>query len=184
MPKIKISPISLLIIPLVISDPGGQIATTVMSAAIHEIGHLLTIVLCGVGFSCLNITPYGLEITTSRPYRNFYEEIAVNASGCAVNFLCYFLFRDVNSLIGFANASLVLGTLNALPVLSLDGGEVVFSALSVFLPYRSACRISRLISFVTLLCMWTLAAYIFLFSGYNYSLFIMTVWLFGKIYCH
>ena len=184
MPKIKISPVSLLLIPLVLSDPTGQIADTLISVCLHELGHLAAIIICGVGFSCLNITPYGLEITTSRPYRNFYEEIAVDSAGCAVNFICWAVLRNSESLSGFAGSSLILGTLNALPVLSLDGGEVLFSLLSVFLPYHVACKISRFVSFITLICMWTFAAYIFLFSGYNYSLFIMTVWLFGKILCH
>ena len=101
-----------------------------------------------------------------------------------MNFSCFFVFsRFTGAIEGFAYACLVLGILNALPILSLDGGEVLFSFLSSFSEHRTAVRISRAVSFFTLVCMWTLAAYIFLFSGYNYSLFIMAVWLFAKIYC-
>ncbi len=184
MPKIKITFTSLLIIPAVIFDPSGAILATVLAATVHELGHLAVIYFAKIGAKEINVTPYGLEITTCRPYRSFPEEIAVNCAGCIANFICFFAFSQFTGYAeAFASASLVLGILNALPVLSLDGGEALHAFLSSVLSYRKAERLSRAVSFCALLFMWCIAAYIFLFSGYNYSLFIMSVWLFGKIYC-
>ncbi len=184
MPKIKISLTSLLLIPAVIFDPSGTILATVLSAAVHELGHLFIIFALGIGAKEINVTPYGLEISTKRSYRGFGEEIAVNCAGCAVNFLCFFIFSRVTGYaVAFAHASLMLGILNALPVLSLDGGEVLHALFSAFLPFKKAEKASRVLSFITLVFMWVIAVYIFMFSGYNYTLFIMSVWLFCKIYC-
>ncbi len=184
MPKIKISLTSLLLIPAVIFDPSGTILATVLAALTHELGHLAVIYFVGIGTKEISVTPYGLEIATKRSYKSFGEEIAVNCAGCLINFLCFFAFSSVAGYaVSFAHASLTLGILNALPVLSLDGGEVLHAFLSSFLPFKKAERASRAISFVTLVIMWCIAVYIFMFSGYNYSLFIMSVWLFCKIYC-
>lgn len=184
MPKISITLGSILLIPAVIFDPSGELTATVISAALHELGHLIMIAVCGVGMRELRITPYGLEIETARRYGGFAEELAITAAGCVINLICFFLLSPLQGIWhSVAYASLILGIINAMPVLSLDGGEALFCVLCSILPYGAACRISRAVSFVTLTAMWVLAAYIFLFSGYNYSLFIMTVWLFAKIYC-
>lgn len=184
MPKIKISISSLILIPIVLLDPSGGIAAAVIAAVLHELGHLTMIYLFKIGVKELRITPYGLIIQTSRRYRSFTEETAVNCAGCAVNFIIFLLFsRTSGFLHSLAYASAVLGTLNALPVLSLDGGETVRALLSELFPFRTAEKLSRGISFITLICMWVISVYIFLFSGYNYSLFVMSVWLFAKIYC-
>jgi len=184
MPKLKISLFSLLLIPVIILDPSGEIAATVLAATAHEIGHLAVIIASGIGIKELRVTPYGLEIGTVRKYRSFSEEIAVSCAGCAVNFISFLLFSQFTGFaVSFSYASVTLGILNALPVLSLDGGEALHAVFSALLPYKTAERLSYTVSFITLLAMWIIAAYIFLFSGYNYSLFIMSVWLFGKIYC-
>lgn len=183
MPKIKISFTALLIIPAVIFDPSGTVFSTVLAATLHELGHLAVIYFAGIGAKEVSITPYGLEISTKRQYRSFLEEIAVSVAGCIVNFLTFSLFwRFTGAIKALAYASLMLGVLNALPVLSLDGGEALRAFFSIIFSHKRAERLSRTVSFITLLCLWCIAVYIFLFSGYNYSLFIMAVWLFGKIY--
>ncbi len=184
MPKIKISVTSLLVIPAVIFDPSGGATATVLASLLHELGHLAAIFMLKIGAKELTVTPYGLEIVTQRNYHSFSEELIVSCAGCVVNFICFFIFSSVTGYIeAFVGASLMLGILNALPILSLDGGEAMHAFLSLFLPFSKAERISRRISFCTLIILWCIATYIFLFSGYNYSLFIMSVWLFGKIYC-
>ena len=185
MPKIQITTLTAFIIPLVILDPSGEIAATVLSAVIHELGHVCMLLTCRVGIRSICITPYGFEIATARKYRSFYEEIAVNCAGCIFNFLCCFLlFNGYGFARSLAFASLLLGILNSLPILCLDGGEVLRAVLSIFTGYKRAEVVSRAVSFITLFLLWSFAAYVFFFSGYNYSLFIMSVWLFGKIFCN
>ena len=184
MPKIRVSLLTLALIPIVMLDPSGEVAATVISAFLHELGHLCVLFLCDIGIKELGVTPYGLEIATTRKYKSFSEEIAVNCAGCAINFITYFAFSPYGGFaLSLANASLILGILNSLPVISLDGGEVLHAILSLVFSFHTAEKASRIISFFTLTVLWILAVYIFLFSGYNYSLFIMSVWLFGKIYC-
>jgi stage IV sporulation protein FB len=168
----------------VLFDPSSETLAMLIAAFLHECGHLAVIFITGIGASEVRITPYGLEISTKRRYRSFGEELAVSVAGCAVNFLTFLAFWRATGLIeGIAYASLVFGILNILPILSLDGGEALRAFFSIIFPFKKAERYAKIISFFTLTVLWCIAAYIFLFSGYNYSLFIMAVWLFGKIYC-
>lgn len=184
MPKFKITFTSLILLPAVLFDPSGQTLATLIAAFLHECGHLAVIFLTGIGASEVRITPYGLEISTKRRYRSFCEELAVSVAGCVVNFITFFAFWRTTGLIeSIAYASLVFGALNILPILSLDGGEGLRAFLSMLFSFKQAERLTKIISFFTLTALWCIAAYVFLFSGYNYSLFIMAVWLFGKIYC-
>lgn len=184
MPKISISLSAIILLPAVIFDPSGQLTSTVIAALLHEAGHIALICLTGAGVKHIRVTPYGLEIQTVRSYRDLTQELAVSLAGCAVN-LAFFLFLLPYG--GFcaslASSCAVLGVLNALPVSGLDGGEALFAFISRYSDYSRTKRICRYVSFATLVLLWTLAVYIFLFSGYNYSLFIMTVWLFAKLYC-
>ena len=78
MPKIHISILTVLIIPLVLLDPTGEIAATLIAALLHELGHVAVILALGIGIKAVGVTPYGLEITTVRKYRSFPEELAVS----------------------------------------------------------------------------------------------------------
>ena len=184
MPSLKISLSTLLIIPLVLADPSGGLLATLIAASLHELGHLGATALLGIGVRSICVTPYGLEITAKRRYGSFFEEITVISAGCFINLIAFLSLSRLDGLyLDIAYSSLVLGILNALPIIGLDGGEAVRSAMSRVLRYRTAERLSLSLSFITLLFTWSLSAYIFMFSGYNYSLFIMCIWLFFRTFC-
>ncbi len=165
------------------ADGSGESLMTLFSALLHELGHIGVMLALGIGIRGLTVTPLGFEIDPKREYKNFYEEIAVSLAGCAVNFLTFFIFCGGNGMLGLmADTSLLLGIINIMPVRCLDGGEALNAFLNIFLlPDKAEC-LGRLVSFITLLFIWIPAVYIFLATGYNYSLFIMSVWLFCRIF--
>ncbi len=185
MPKIKFPLISLVIFTTAFFDPGGESIATISAAVIHEIGHILVMLAQGIGLADITVTPYGLEINKKREYRSFPEEIAVSLAGCAINLFTYLIFCHSNGFYFLlAQASISLCILNLLPVICLDGGTALNAIFSLFFLPDTTEKICKTVSFITLILIWIPAAYIFLFSGYNYSLFIMCLWLFGKIFCH
>ena len=193
LPRLTASVPSLLFwVAVALFDRSMQTAAALLAALLHEIGHIAVILLCGMRLTGITVLPYGLEMTTSRPPSSFYEDIAINAAGCAVNLLSFPIFYgfgavnrgDLGDFLTLAAyASLALGILNALPIISLDGGCVLEAVLSIFLTTHKAYRTVKAVSFVFLLILWVLAVYVFMFSGYNYSLFAMTLWLFARIFC-
>lgn len=183
MPKIKFSLLSAVLFIMAFADRSGESMMTLAAAALHETGHMIALYLLGLGIKRIAVTPLGLEIDTKRGYRSFFEEITVSLAGCAVNFLTFaLLYNRGGAATILADASLLLGVLNIMPVRCLDGGEALFAGLSLFCLPDTSEKICRRVSFVTLFLLWIPAAYIFLMSGYNYSLFIMCLWLFGKIF--
>ena len=191
--KLSLSVPSLLFwIAVALFDHSLYTAATIVAAILHELGHIAVIRLCGMRVTEITVLPYGLEIRTSRPPASFFEDIAVNAAGCAVNFLSvpvfYLLCVVIPGKTGeffslLSAASLILGVLNSLPVSTLDGGCVLEAFLSLIFSYSSVYLITRLLGFFTLVTVWILSVYVFMFSGYNYSLFAMCLWLFARLFC-
>ena len=183
MPKIKVDFLSLWMTALVFFDGSGEAAVTLIAALLHEFGHIGVMWLSDLGIREIGITPYGFEIQTKRGYSSFLEEISVSLAGCAVNFIFALLFYRFGGVWErFSLASISLGILNILPITCLDGGEALEAALCLKLLPDTAERICRVVSLVMLFLLWLPAVYIFMFSGYNYSLFILCVWLFGKLF--
>lgn len=184
MPKIKLPVITIIFLLTSLFDPSGESLATVVAAVLHEAGHISVMLFFGIGLRDITVTPYGLEINKRRDFNSFFEEIAVSLAGCAINLLTFLLlFRFGGFALLLARASLTLCLLNLLPILCLDGGTALSAAVSLFCLPDTAERVCRSVSFVTLVAVWIPAAYIFMASGYNYSLFIMCLWLFGKIFC-
>lgn len=184
MPKIKFPLITVIFFITAAFDSSGESLATVLAASIHEVGHIAVMLMLGIGLRDITVTPYGLEINKKRDYKSFFEEISVSLSGPFINLLTFLLFfRQSGFLLLLSEASLLLGILNLLPVLCLDGGSALSATLSLFFLPDRVEKICRRISFITLIGMWTVAAYIFMFSGCNFSLFIMCLWLFSKIFC-
>jgi len=183
LPKIKFDFLSLWMTALVFFDGSGTALATITAALAHELGHITVIGLNGIGIREIGVTPYGFEIVQKRPCKSFFEQISVSLAGCAFNFILGIALYGCGGFCAkIAFASITLGLLNIMPIACLDGGEAFEALLSCFLLPDTAFRICRIISFVTLFLLWLPAVYIFMFSGYNYSLFIICVWLFGKLF--
>lgn len=179
-------------VAVVLFDRTSCTAASVTAAILHELGHIAAMKRCGIAVSGLRILPYGLEITASRPPRSFGEDILVSLAGCAVNIVTapvfYLLGASLHGTVSelfllLSGASVMLAILNALPISTLDGGCALEALLSFALRPETALRAARCVSFLFLVLLWIFAAYIFLFSGYNYSMFAMAIWLFARIYC-
>ena len=98
IPKLIISLPSLIFWIFVAAfDRSMQTAAALTAALLHEAGHAAVIRLCGIRITGVTVLPYGLEMTTDRPPYSFYEEIAINAAGCAVNLLTCPLFHIVGN---------------------------------------------------------------------------------------
>ena len=184
MPKIRFPLITLIFFAASFFDVSGESLATFIAAMLHEIGHVAVMLRQGIGLRDITVTPYGLEINKKRDYKSFPEEISVTLAGSLVNLICFAALYGYGGFLRLlAEASLMLGLLNLMPVLCLDGGEALFALLSLFYLPDKAERICRRVSFIALVTMWIPAVYVFMFSGCNYSLFIMCLWLFAKIFC-
>lgn len=179
-------------IAVAVFDHSLHTAVALIAAALHELAHVIVIKICGINIKGVCVLPYGLEIATDNAPSSFWADIAISSAGCVANYLCAILFYAFGVILGggvrefalmLSAASLMLGMLNSLPISTLDGGCVLEAALSLVLPMNTAYAALRAVSFIFLLVLWVIAVYIFMFSGYNYSLFAMAIWLFARLFC-
>lgn len=163
-----------------------------LAALIHELGHLVAAVACGVRITGMRLDLFGarLELPGLLSYR---QELLVALGGPAANLLtATVLFRAwtacgcpvcgaSQSLSGRAlvlgvllPASLGLCAVNLLPVASLDGGRILSCLLSLTLGADAARRILRLLSLFLLTLLWLLSVYALLRAGQFLSLFVFS----------
>ena len=92
----------------------------------HELGHLVLLILWGKRITGLNLTPFGIGITTpSTTHLSYGKEISIVLAGPLMNFLLAggLLLLPNGELASAIN--LVMGLFNLLPILPLDGGQAL-----------------------------------------------------------
>ena len=158
-----------------------------LSCISHEIGHIISMYIFKVKIEKIKFLPFGFEIIPKNECHNIIGEFIINISGCLVNisfFILYNLgiFSLSNLYRTFAYSSLLLFILNILPIYGLDGGNALFSLLSLIFEYEKAFKISRTISFITLIILYLTSTYLILLYGMNLSLLFMTIWYFSELF--
>ena len=123
--------------------------SAMLAFALHESGHLIAAKLCAIPISDMELTPLGgvIAFDDSQAYPAVHRFLLAlggplcSFMGCflapklyAAGF-CSFAFAS-----GFAHANLVLFLVNLLPVLPLDGGQMLRAALSRFFSYSGITK--------------------------------------------
>lgn len=106
----------------------GQIrlsASLLLSAALHELAHILMAMALGLGIRKLELTWTGARLTTDET-TNYFSDVLLCLSGPLVNLAL--AFRTDNAL--FAGTNLLLALLNLMPIRGLDGGNALYAALA------------------------------------------------------
>ena len=165
-------------------DRTNAIRPAVFFSLLHEAGHLSAIILTGQRPKQICFGLFGMSIVRGNDLSESYiEEMITALAGPAVNIIlalvfalahCFFDNGTVNK--AFA-VNLIIGLFNLMPVFSLDGGR----ALESFLKYKydsfTSERILKTVSFFTLLLLDGLGIYVFVKSGYNFTLLIISLYL-------
>jgi len=143
-------------------------------ALLHELGHLAALALCGGRPSRVCLTAAGMRI--ERPpglALGFRQEILIAFAGPAVSLvlagLCTLLHLAFPARVSAAPAlmNLGFGLFNLLPVRELDGGRVLFYALSRRMQEPVACKIIQITSLVCLFLAAFLAVLVCLRTEFN-----------------
>lgn len=150
---------------------------------IHESGHLLTMKVFGYFPKRIKIAPFEIVITDDkRRERGALRNLLIIFFGPAANFVCFILIYllyllGAEKLLPFAAANLSVGIFNLLPVMSLDGGQLMYLLLCRnHSPERSSQLVYRA-TFLTLLPVAVLGFLILFHSHYNFSLLFVSGYL-------
>ena len=118
-------------------DRQGIVPLALLSCTLHELGHLLVLLLLGVRVRRLSITAVGAEMEIDRSL-SYGGEVLAALAGPLVNLALALTFCRFSRGWVFAGLNLVLCCFNLLPVGRLDGGRVLRCVLAWLLGPEAA----------------------------------------------
>ena len=148
----------------------------VLAVIVHESGHLLVMLRLGYFPKRIKISLFEIDIRDEgRQQRSARENLLIIFFGPAANFICFlpaFLLylNGAEYCLPFAAANLSVGLFNLLPVMTLDGGQLLYLILCRHMLPERAERIVTRATFVTIFPLAALGFFVLFRSQYNISL--------------
>lgn len=146
---------------------GKSYKSAALSLLVHEGGHLICMFLLSLPPKEIRLHLFGIDIVRDKN-AGYLSDAAISFAGPLANIIF--------SLFGFPE-SLILGIVHLLPIISLDGGRVLFSLLALFLSHKTADGIVLVLSYVIILPLAFLGFNLLLSSGNNFTLLLLCVYL-------
>lgn len=161
-----------------------QLAFSVLlSAALHECGHLLAVRLFGGEVRRVSVGPEGAEIAVKGERISYIGEMAVSLAGPAASLFLALVFSVSGRLFGNAvlyqisGVNLVLFLFNMLPISVLDGGRALGMLLLQLTNVDTADTVSKILDAVFSTFLVAAGLCVMRFSGKNCSLFLCSAWI-------
>lgn len=182
-PRIR-TRISILALPtllvMVWLEGGAAVAILVVSALLHEAGHIAAMRLCGHRVRRIDVLPMGAVIVCPEGIPDKQETI-IAVSGPLVSLSCAFsamlwCLADTNAVSAYAVViNMALGLFNLLPIKKLDGGKALYCFVSEKTKHKkeTAERFCSAVSTVTKLWFVAVCAVCIALSGYNLGVILL-----------
>ncbi len=173
----------------VISTVDGQITILLclLSAFIHELGHLLFICKIKGTPRQINVLPSEIQIISNSVDISFIDDICITVAGVLANFifaLCsYLVFVVFNAkvFLSFAISNIIIFIFNILPVENLDGGQLLRLFLSTKLSFDRVDNILKISSVIFMIPILFIGIIILFISKHNYSLLFLIIYFLVNI---
>lgn len=156
---------------------------------IHEAGHIILMCIFGYAPEKIRLSLFEISISDrKRQERKYIHNFLIIFFGPFSNFICFILFYLLYLLCNDfflypAAANLSVGLFNLLPVLSLDGGQLLYLILSRFISDTVSQRIVNITTFIIIFPL-AFFGFILLFnSKHNFSLLIVCIYLVFSLLC-
>ena len=143
---------------------------------IHESGHLIMMLIFGCKPRKISISLFEIAINDdSRQEKSNLQNFLIIFFGPFANFICFILIFLLylcsgTDFLKFAYVNLSLCILNLLPVISFDGGKMLYLLLSIRFCSRTAEKAVNILTFIALFPIAVLGFVILFNSDYNFSL--------------
>lgn len=154
------------------------------SILVHEIGHITYMIHSHTPPSQIKLTAFSIDIVdVYSSTRNLLDSIRLAISGPLANFLtsglifALYSMSHINFLIIPLWGNFFLGCFNLLPIMSLDGYQIFFSLLSMYISSSSVSKIMKIVSIVTLIPLILTGLFLLFHLKYNFSLLAVCIYL-------
>lgn len=168
---------------MLIIDRTGLLLPLLFAIVSHEAGHLIAMHILNCRPSEIILKPASVEIVGFTPKCAAHDAI-IAACGPAVNLFLFFVLYIIYKITGFpvfiewSAVMLVVGLFNLIPAVGLDGGDLLFSFLCLFLGGDRSRFILKILSLFLAGCAVFFGVFIMFRGGGNPSAAIFGIYLF------
>lgn len=169
---------------LFMSDQTMVLVPFLLAAVLHEMGHLAALRYYEIPLRQITLTCLGGTIRADLTWAGYWQEMAISLSGPLVNFAAAYLSAqkahytgDLESAFLFAGANFLLGAVNLLPIIPLDGGCAIRALSYRLLGLETGDRVCRLISLCGAAMVTTGGIWLFARTQCNLSLLMLGLFL-------
>lgn len=170
---------------MLVTDSKGVIIYGLISALLHEFGHLFCMYLVGYRVRIVNFGFLNADIISNQIEDK--KLLLILSGGCFVNFLLATIFgsmfvcfsTEVFKIIAYQNIG--LGVFNLLPIYSLDGGQIFYLILKTRFSESVSLKILNGTSLLLVVPIFILGFYVIINSKYNFSLLLLSLYLISYI---
>ena len=186
--KIKFSYILLLILLLVTLTQNIIPLSYFAAVIIHELGHVWAAKLFKIKIKEFKLSFLGARINVAEKLYSYKHEFILCAFGPMFNYFSALFIKILtinNRLIWvdeFIISSVILGTLNLLPINGFDGGRMLKCLLLSIVPQNIARYIINTVSFMIITLLWLISVYFLLIYSTSLGIFIFSSSLFFSIF--
>ena len=160
----------LLVLAAAIVSPAQVVVSVLLTAALHECGHLAVLRLFHVPIEGLRLTALGAVLYADGAQRLSYgRELLVTLAGPTANLICALLAgafaKYWTTLYVFAGANAVLCAYNLLPIQPLDGGRALYLVTAFFFGPMVGDAVAAMVGTACALSLLVLGIYLSVVSG-------------------
>ena len=192
---------------MIISDRAEILFLYIISATLHECGHLLAAKLMKIKITEIKFEFSGVRICTDERLLSYKSEFLLAAAGPFASFICVtlsiaylshfgigiktasllteaFLFNGEYTNVGavgvFAVSALLQGGINLLPVSTFDGGRMLYCIIAMIFSERAAQCFLDVFSSMCALILWIVALYLLIRIGSGLGIYVFATCLFAS----
>jgi stage IV sporulation protein FB len=167
-----------------------KVAILYMIAVIHELFHLIIARNFKIKIECVKVMPFGITLKIKdnyipKPEHEIIVAIAGPFSNALMMFIAFFVkiyyLLDTDDITFFIFANIVIGVINLIPVLPLDGGRILKAILTIqwgfIKAFNFTLKVTKIISFF----LFILGIYMLYLTRFNFSLLLIAAFLIFNI---
>ena len=170
-------------------DFRDEIRLALLFSTLHELGHLTAIIVTRQRPKQIAFGLFGMTIVKRSDMSCKYSaEIFTALAGPLVNvlfssvFYCAFKSSGKPVFMTAFAVNFLIAAFNLMPVFSLDGGRALECTLKMRFEAQKAEKILKAVSFVFVVIIDFIGAFVLIKSGYNFTLLLIAVYLTATLF--